>query len=92
LNYCRLVSWKFVAQFNRQALGLMVPLAVLACADEVMEQILFAAVHESGSGPTRKCGSTPNGSAYWGRAEKICSVLGLPSLTRTAIDSSFEAF
>jgi hypothetical protein len=35
---------------------------------------LFAAVHESGPGPTRKCGSASKESGYRGRAEDICSV------------------
>ena len=36
--------------------------------------LLFAALHESGSGPTRKCGSTPREPAYGARAENFCSV------------------
>jgi ABC transporter substrate binding protein len=38
---------------SAKALGLTVPLPLLGCADEVIEQALFAAVHESGCGTAR---------------------------------------
>ena len=31
-------------------------------------------------GPTRKCQATAKESGYWGRAENICSIWGLPGL------------
>jgi hypothetical protein len=39
-----------------KALGLTIPVALLACDDEMIECTLYAALHESGNGPMQPIG------------------------------------
>jgi hypothetical protein len=52
-----------------KALGLTILLARLARVDEMIECTLYAALHESGNGPSRRNGHARNCAADWGQAD-----------------------